>query len=467
MGCRGRGYFLFPCLSNVAASPFRGFFSFGIFLRRQRKDSPLPAIKPRQGKLGEVDRIPTLIDRQQAHALAPQDLAQEHIVPLPPAKVSVRMHPARQHRRGILRLPYLRRIRSLRRYIDACWSLHPQRFMRPHFVVFLAEIRQRSLLRPPILRRRHRHFLLQRAMHALVPPVLLGMSRLNPLRHNPQLDPPHRQPRQSSNRRRGKRRSVVSPDRLRQAIFAERGFEDRLHPRRVRVLHRLAAQQIAAVRVADRQRIDALSVPRTEPALEVRAPHPVRPVGMRQWFGVRRRLASLLARHHQPFSLQHLPDRARRRPLPSRFVTLQHPLQLARSPAHMRLPQLQNQLFTLCRRLVRMTRCAPVPFCQPEHSALPIPPQPHVPGFPCDPEALAQLRHGLLIPLILKDKPQLLLHHTARFPWHALCCISRCHLSQCQVCPRSVLSGILPVCTLEERYPPSPPVYWNHRLRPC
>src|SRR5271157_422029 len=123
-------------------------------------------------------------------------------------------------------------------------------------------------------------------------------------RHDPQLDPLHRQPRQAGDGRRGKGRSVVGSDRLRQSILAERGFEDRLHPRRVRLLDRLAAQQVTAVRVADRQRIDALAIARAKPALEVRAPHPVRPFGMRQGLGIRRRLPPFLARYHQPFSLQ-------------------------------------------------------------------------------------------------------------------------------------------------------------------
>src|ERR1700675_4515870 len=98
----------------------------------------------------------------------------------------------------------------------------------------------------------------------------------------------------------------------------------------------------------------------------------------------------------------------------------------------------------------------PVQFCQPSHSCLPVPPQPDIAGFPRNPEALTELRHGLLIPLILKDKPQLLLHHTARFPWHALCCISRCHSSQCQECSRPNLSGIRPVCTVLRVPPPHP-----------
>src|SRR5882724_874023 len=97
MGCRGRGYFLFPCFSNGETSRFQGFLSLGVFRHGQGHHSPLPAIKSGQRKLGEVDRIPTLIDRQQAHAFAPQHLTQKYIVPLLPAKVSMRMHAAKRH----------------------------------------------------------------------------------------------------------------------------------------------------------------------------------------------------------------------------------------------------------------------------------------------------------------------------------------------------------------------------------
>src|SRR5882762_11859487 len=178
---------------------------------------------------------------------------------------------------------------------------------------------------------------------------------------------------------------------------------------------------------------------------------------MRQGFAVRRRLPPLLARYHQTFALQQLADGARRRPLPSWLVALQHALQFARSPAHVRLAQFQNLLLDLARGLVRMPLRRPLPFRQPSHSRLPVPPQPDIPGFPRYPEALAELRHGLLLALILEDKPQLLFHHTARFPWHALCCTRAGHRCQCQECARSVLSGMLPGYTVKSAPSPLPP----------
>jgi hypothetical protein len=80
--------------------------------------------------------------------------------------MSVRMHTAHPHRRGILRLPHPRRIRTLGRLVYARRRLHPQRFMGPHFVVLLAELPERSLLRSPSLRRRPRLRQLRRLRRA-------------------------------------------------------------------------------------------------------------------------------------------------------------------------------------------------------------------------------------------------------------------------------------------------------------
>ena len=89
--------------------------------------------------------------------------------------------------------------------------------------------------------------------------VLLGMRRLDPLRPDAQLHPPDRQARQASDGAGGEGRAVVGADRLRHPVLAEGSLEDGLHPQRVRLFHRLAAQQVTRAGVADGQRIDALS----------------------------------------------------------------------------------------------------------------------------------------------------------------------------------------------------------------
>ncbi len=212
-------------------------------------------------------------------------------------------------------------------------GLHRQRFVRTLLVVLAGGMIEAALLRPRLAAGGAAVSCFKRAMHALVPSVLLRMPGGDPLRHDAQLHPPHRQPRQSGDGPRGKRRAVVAANRLRQPVLAKRRLEDGLHPRRVGLLHRLAAQQIATVRVADGQRIDALAVPRAEPALEVGAPHPVGFRRPRQTVACRAASAPLLARAiTSPSRASIVPDRAGRRPRVFRLLALQHPLQLPRLP---------------------------------------------------------------------------------------------------------------------------------------
>jgi hypothetical protein len=154
------------------------------------------------------------------------------------------------------------------------------------------------------------------------------------------------------------------------------------------------------------------------------------------------RAPSLLARHHQSSALDHLAERARRRPHPARLIPLQNPLQLPRSPAHVRLPQLQHRPLHHLGGLVGMRAWRPGQFHQTSRSLLTITPQPHIAGLARDPMAAAQFPHRLLIALILKDKAQLLLHHTARFPGHNSVLKPAARLVQCHLCPRFNMSAM-------------------------
>ncbi len=124
--------------------------------------------------------------------------------------------------------------------------LHGQRLVRTLFVVLAAEPVEGPLLGPPVGRRRRRRRFLQRAVHPFMSSVLLRVAGLDALRHDAQLDPPHRQPRQPGHRARGERRPVVGAHHLRHPVLAKRRFEDGLHPLRVGLVHRLAAQQVTA-----------------------------------------------------------------------------------------------------------------------------------------------------------------------------------------------------------------------------
>src|ERR1700675_1884495 len=160
----------------------------------------------------------------------------------------------------IFRLRHAAGIGTPRPLVSRRWRSHGQGFVRPLLVVLAAKLVEGPLLHPPVGRRRTRRLLFQSTMHSFVPPVLLGMSRLDPLRHDVQLHPVHRQTRQSGEGPRGERRSIIGADRMRHTVLPKGRFRDRTYRLRVGLLHRLATQQITTVRIAERERIDALAV---------------------------------------------------------------------------------------------------------------------------------------------------------------------------------------------------------------
>src|SRR6266567_2205655 len=368
-------------------------------------------------------------------------------------------HRAYQHRRRVVRLGHARGKFSRRRLINFRRRAHLERFVGTHLIVFLPKAIQRLLLLAAIARRRLRGLGFQRAMHTLVPAVLLRMPGLDALGHDAQLDPPHRQTRQPGQRPRSKRRAVVGADGLRQAVLAESRFKNGLHAPGVGLLHRLTAQQLPAVRIGDRQRINALSIRGVEPAFEISAPHTVGFLRLRQGFAVRRGAQALLARHDQTFALQQCADGAGGRPVAPRLVALQDALQLSWPPAHVRLPEFQNHLLDLLGGLVVVTVGGAAVLPQSDQAVGPVAPQPHVPGLACDPVLLTEFLHGLFAQIVLTNKSKLFFHYTARFPWHARSLLAAPAISsQCQESSRSVLSAMRPVRT-QVTYPPTESVW--------
>ena len=105
-------------------------------------------------------------------------------------------------------------------------------------------------------------------MHALVPSVLLRLAGSDPLRLNPGLDHENRKPGQPSDAGGGERRTVVGAKPERQAEFAEGGVKHRPDVLGVAPGQRLTAQQIAAVRVGERQRFATAPSPVTNQPLK-------------------------------------------------------------------------------------------------------------------------------------------------------------------------------------------------------
>src|SRR6202022_2398873 len=104
-----------------------------------------------------------------------------------------------------------------------------QRLVRPLVVVDGSEVVEPLLLRRPAIGRRRCGLFLERTMNPLVTAILLRLAGGDPLGRDAELDPPDRQPRQSTHPGRGKRRTVVRTDRPRQPMLLEDRLEDRRH----------------------------------------------------------------------------------------------------------------------------------------------------------------------------------------------------------------------------------------------
>ena len=154
--------------------------------------------------------------------------------------------------------------------------------MRTLLVVLFLKTSPGLLLLPPGPCRRIRRFPLQRLMQPFPTSVLLRLAGVNPLRDDPQLHPPCRQPRQSAHGQRRQRWPLVGAQRSRQSILAESRFPHWFHLPVARARQQLTAQQVTAASIAQRQRLAALPVAGQKPALEVGAPQRIRLPGMRQ-----------------------------------------------------------------------------------------------------------------------------------------------------------------------------------------
>jgi hypothetical protein len=118
-----------------------------------------------------------------------------------------------------------------------------QRLVRALGVVLAAEAVEHALLRPRVRRRGPGGLRLERAVHALVPPVLLRRAGLGQVWQDPQSQPPHAQRREPRERDGRERDAVVAADARGQAVLAEQPLEDGPRARRGRRRQPAAREQ--------------------------------------------------------------------------------------------------------------------------------------------------------------------------------------------------------------------------------
>src|ERR1700688_4359740 len=352
-----------------------------------------------------------------ADRLADQDLADEDEVAVP-LDLAVGAHPPNRHRLIIGGLAQRAWIGSRRADVERGRRFLPERLVWPLLVELAAEAFEALLLILEGCGRRRGGFSLEGAMHALVPTVLLRLAGLDPLGRDGQLYSPHRQRRQTTRADRRKGRTVVATDRPRQAELAKCRLEGRAHVIVIGPKQSLAAQQSAAERIRDGQRITTLPVPGAEPALEVHRPYIVGRRRGRERLGIGRTGPPPTALARQPFAPQPIPDRARCRQLEFRQPLFQLHPQLARAPMRIARPQSQHRLNDSRRPGKPMPFRRSAAILQPVHAVLVIARQPLVTGHPAHPEALAYLTHHRTLCACRDDKSHPLVHGTGLFPRH-------------------------------------------------
>src|SRR5690242_15334936 len=185
-------------------------------------------------------------------------------------------------------------------------------------------------------------------MESLMATILLRLAWLDSLEGDAGLDDLHcqlRDPEISLRRRPGL--AVVDANRPRHPMLAEEADERIPDVDRDRVPDRgasPAAEQVAAERVCDGERIATCAVAETEPAFEVHRPDRIRLVRVLEGL----RLTALVARPHarsdQSTPLQELADRARSGHVPSGLMCPEPGDELLGSPGRVRVAELDETL---------------------------------------------------------------------------------------------------------------------------
>src|SRR5512138_3782604 len=148
-----------------------------------------------------------------------------------------------------------------------------ERLMRSLVIELHTEMIELALLRTDRRSRWTGGLGFERAMHALVPSVLLRLAGLDELGQHAQAYPPCRQARQSRQRVGRERHPVVGANALRQAVLTEQPREHRLRQCNSGRLKRLATEQIARIAIGHGERITVATVTGLELSFVIRAPH--------------------------------------------------------------------------------------------------------------------------------------------------------------------------------------------------
>ncbi len=256
-------------------------------------------------------------------------------------------------------------------------------------------------------------------MHPLVPPVLLGPARRDPLQPDPQVDPPHRQPAQPARAAGGEGHAVVRTQPLGQPAFAEQPLEGPPHRRPRGALQPAAGEQVAAAHIADRERVAQRAVAETELPLEVHRPDAVGTVLAPA--GALRPLQPLAppTRLDQLGVAQDRRHGRQRGQLQPGVASEQPRAELLGPPGGVELPRLGDQPADRLGHGVLLGVAGPREVVEPLQPQLLVPQEPLVAGLAAYAEGQARRGHAPALPNHAIDESHPLFHRTGLHPRHA------------------------------------------------
>ena len=260
---------------------------------------------------------------------------------------------------------------------------------------------------------------LERLVHPFVSAVLLGTAWGDALVSDPELEPPHVEPIQAVNSRRGEGSAVVAADGIGEAVFTKQTQELGFDALCAYVQEAVAAQEIAAEVVEDGQGVAVEAVAHEELAFEVDRPDLVGSGGI-NWCGTRVLPTSATVSSLDPtISLEDVEDGAAGGPGAVR-VTCPKTLQDLSSTPSVAAVFVEYQLDELVRSLVRARSRSSALIVEAVHSTLPIAVEPFVARDPADPVASAQLRHRPVTALKVLNEMMSFEHRVGLQPRHSI-----------------------------------------------
>src|SRR6266404_4599740 len=369
---------------------------------------------------------PLLVDRFESDGLFSQDFRKVEQLSAP-LDLAVVTHLPDCDSRLILHLGEFGWIGAWRGAIDAPRCLSSQRLMAAFPVIFLEKrIILALLLREIALRR---YCFLQGSMHPLVAPVLGRFSRLDPLRLNPQLDPPFRELADAAQCQRGERRPVVGADHIGQPGLPKDPLKPRLYFLLPGSLKRTAQKQIPRKVVADGQRITAAAVAQQKVPFKVCTPTLIRGPTLCKGLAIRSHPAPPLARLNQTRTLEDFARRRIRRPLKFRPLTAQPVQHFFRAPLLAPKLGLHNQGSQLLRGLIGMTLRRASQLLESCHPMLLVTPDPLVSRRSADPIDAAKLAFPVITTQPIAYQLNSLVHGTGFLPRHRHPPPGRCNVN--------------------------------------